>query len=364
MGKQVKVLELTAEEERELRRRVRCPTTSQRDSFRASIVLLGAEGVGQIEAARRLNTSQTTVSKWRRRFERQGIAGLIDKPGRGRKRSISNQTVEQVVAKASQPAPGFRQRSTRLTAREVGISATSVREIWRDHGLKPHRRRTFKLSRDPEFEEKFWDVVGLYLDPPKKSIVLCCDEKSQIQALERTQKGLPLGQGHIRTHTHDYYRRGTVTLFAALSYLDGKLISRLEKRHTHVEWLRFLKQIDHEIPEDLQVHVICDNYATHKHWKVKKWLSHKKRRRFHMHFTPTSSSWLNMVERFFADLTRVVRDGSFQSVAELRRHIIDRLVQHNQDPIVYRWTAKGEDVLEKIRRAREAEKALDASLQS
>jgi transposase len=216
--------------------------------------------------------------------------------------------------------------------------------------------RTFKLSRDPRFEEKFWDIIGLYLDPPDKALVLCCDEKSQCQALERTQPGLPLGIGHIRTQTHDYKRHGTITLFAALNYLDGKLISRTERHHTHVEWLRFLKQIDRETPRGLGVHVVADNYATHKHKKVKAWLS--KHPRFHMHFTPTSSSWMNLVERFFGELTAdCIRDGSFRNIQELTDAIVKYLAERNDEPKRYVWKAKGEEILNKIRRAK---KALDA----
>ena len=352
MAKPITVLELTDEERSELERRVRCGTTPQRDCFRARIVLLRSSGVGQIEAARRLSTSQATVSKWTRRFRLAGLQGLSDAPGRGRKPLIGGDIVRKVVAKASEPAPGIKRRSTRVTAEEVGVSASTVSRIWRAHGLKPHRRRTFKLSSDPRFEEKFWDVVGLYLDPPEKSIVLCCDEKSQIQALERSQPSLPLNPGRLKTYTHDYKRHGTVTLFAALSYLDGKLISRLEKKHTHVEWLRFLRQIDAEVPGDLAVHVVCDNYGTHKHHRVREWLASPKRKRFHMHFTPTSSSWLNMVERFFADLTPKVRDGSFQSVEELRDHITAHLVEYNLEPKRYKWKAEGKDVIGKIGRAR------------
>ena len=263
-----------------------------------------------------------------------------------RKAAIAPEVVERVIGKAGSRVPGTRRRSTRTTAAEVGISASSVSRIWRGHGLKPHLRRTFKLSNDPQFEAKFWDVVGLYLDPPEKSIVLCCDEKTQIQALQRTQPGLPLGSGHIRTETHDYHRHGTITLFAAMNYLDGKLIDRLEAKHTHVEWLRFLKQIDKQTPAGVALHVIADNYATHKHAKVKAWLA--KHPRFEMHFTPTSSSWLNLVERFFAELTAVIREGSFDSVAQLRREIVRHLAEHNDNPRPYKWVAKGEDVLAKI----------------
>lgn len=350
MARPVSVLELTAEEEAELNRRARASTTSTRDCLRARIVLLRSRGMAQARVAQEVGTSTASVNKWSQRFEREGLDGLADRPGRGRKASIPPDVVERVIHKAGRRAPGTRRRSTRTTAAEVGISASSVGRIWRGHGLKPHLKRTFKLSNDPRFEAKFRDIVGLYLDPPEKSVVLCCDEKTQIQALQRTQPGLPLGIGHVRTETHDYIRHGTVTLFAAMNYLDGKLIHRLETRHTHVQWLRFLKQIDREVPAGLAVHVIADNYATHKHEKVKAWLA--RRPRFRMHFTPTSGSWLNLVERFFADLTGLIRDGSFESVAQLRREIVRHLAEHNEDPRPYKWVAKGEDILAKIDRAR------------
>ena len=351
MARPVSVVELTAEEEAELNRRARASTTSTRDCLRARIVLLRSKGMSQADVAREIGASTASVNKWSQRFEREGLAGLVDRSGRGRKATIAPEVVERAIGKAGKRAPGTRRRSTRTTAAELGISASSVGRIWRAHGLKPHLKRTFKLSNDPQFEAKFWDIVGLYLDPPEKSIVLCCDEKAQIQALERTQPGLPLGVGHIRTETHDYYRHGTITLFAAMNYLDGKLIDRLEAKHTHVEWLRFLKQIDRETPTDVAVHVIAANYATHKHAKVKAWLA--KHPKFEMHFTPTSSSWLNLVERFFADLTAVVRDGSFESVAQLRRQIVRHLAEHNDNPRPYKWVANGEDILAKIKRARE-----------
>ena len=236
-------------------------------------------------------------------------------------------------------------------AKEVGISRHSVHQIWRKNDLKPHLVRTFKISKDPAFEKKFWDVIALYLNPPDKALVLCCDEKSQCQALERTQPALPLGIGHIRTKTHDYIRHGTITLFAALNYLDGKIIARTEKKHTHIEWLRFLKQLDRETPKELDLHLIVDNYGTHKHEKVKQWVG--KHRRFHIHYTPTSSSWMNLIERFFADLTNdVVRDGSFTSVRQLVRDIETYLAERNLNPKRYQWKAEGEEILRKIQKAK------------
>lgn len=299
MARPVSVIELTAKEKITLQKRVRSATTPQRDALRARIVLLRAEGQSEANVAAATAVSTNTVSLWSRRFELGGMEALVDAPGRGRKPSLPESKVQQVITKVTQPPAGRQRWSTRSMASAVGISHQSVHTIWKKNDLKPHQLRTFKISRDPRFEEKFWDVIGLYLDPPEKALVLCCDEKSQCQALERTQPGLPLGIGHIRTQTHDYKRHGTITLFAALNYLDGKLISRTEHRHTHVEWLRFLRQIDRETPRSLAIHVIADNYATHKHKRVKAWLG--KHTRFQMHFTPTSSSWLNLVERFLAN---------------------------------------------------------------
>ena len=354
MGRPVTVLRVTAEQRRELERRVRASSTSKRDSLRAQIVLLRTQGMRQVDVARKLGVSIGTVNKWSRRFALQGLEGLRDAPGRGRKPSIPPDTIAAIITKAVQPPPApYKRWSTRTMARVMGVSRSTVSRIWRKNGIKPHRVRTFKISRDPQFEEKFWDVIGLYLDPPERALVLCCDEKTQCQALERTQPGLPLGIGHIRTRTHDYVRHGTIALFAALNYLDGKLISRTEQKHTHVEWLRFLKQIDRETPKDLDLHLIVDNYATHKHAEVKAWLA--KHPRFHLHFTPTGSSWLNLVERFFADLTQeVVREGSFTSVRELVRDIEAYLAERNLNPKPYRWKAEGEAILRKIQHAKEA----------
>jgi transposase len=359
MARPIAVLSLTDDEQVELQRRTRASTAAGRDCLRAKIVLLRAEGRREVDVAQELGVSLPCVSKWSKRFDRHGLDGLIDQAGRGRKPSLSLAKVEQVISRATRPPAGRSRWSVRSMAKAVGISPDSVRRIWRDHGIKPHLTRTFKLSTDPLFEEKFWDVIGLYLNPPDKALVLCCDEKSQCQALERTQPGLPLGMGHIRTRTHDYERHGTITLFAALSYLEGKILSRTEPSHTHVEWLRFLKQIDRETAKELTIHLIVDNYCTHKNAVVKQWLA--KHPRFVMHFTPTGSSWMNLVERFFRDLTEeVVREGSFGSVRELVHAIELYLADRNAHPTPYRWKAKGEEILRKIQRARTALKKTSA----
>ena len=353
MGRPIKRLQAGPEVVKELRRRSRSTTIGVRDRERAKMILLRFEGGGVDAVAEQLNTTPKRVSTWCVRFERSGLDGLADKPGRGRKASIPEASVARVVTEATRPPNGRRRWSIRSMSRHVGISASSVQRIWSKNDLKPHRLKTFKLSNDPRFEEKFWDVIGLYLNPPTQALVLCCDEKSQCQALERTQLGLPLAPKRPPTMTHDYVRHGTVTLFAALSQLTGQLITRTEARHTHVEWLRFLKQIDRQTPRDLDLHLIADNYATHKHPKVRAWLD--KHPRFIMHFTPTSSSWLNLVERFFADLTGdVIRAGSFASVDELVRDINAYLAQRNADPKPYVWRAEGAAILAKIKRARAA----------
>ena len=357
MARPISILELTPAERSELLRRSRATTTPRRDGFRAEVILLRAKGQSEAQVARALDTSITTVSLWSRRFEQSGLEGLTDKPGRGRKPFLPVEKVKQIIEKATQPPKGRQRWSARTMAAAAGVSHRTVQRIWERNDLKPHLVRTFKLSKDPNFEAKFWDVIGLYLNPPEKALVLCCDEKTQCQALERTQPGLPLGIGHIRTQTHDYKRHGTVTLFAALNYLDGKILSRTEARHTHVEWLRFLKQIHRETPKDLAIHIIADNYSTHKQAKVKDWL--KKHARFHMHFTPTGSSWMNLVERFFADLTQdCIRDGSFRAVRELVEAIQDYLSARNEKPKKYVWRAQGEEILRKIQKAREAQTQL------
>ena len=353
MARPIKRIEAEPEIVKELRRRERAATSTVRAKERASMVLLRLDGMSVTAAAARLGTTPKRVSTWTQRFVTEGLKGLEDKPGRGRKPSIPAEKIERVVSEATRPPKPRKRWSVRTMSRHAGVSPSTVQRVWSKNALKPHIVRTFKLSTDPRFEEKFWDVIGLYLDPPEKALVLCCDEKSQCQALERTQLGLPLAPKRPATMTHDYTRHGTVTLFAALDALEGTLIARTEARHTHVEWLRFLKQIDRETPEDLDLHLIADNYATHKHAAVRAWLA--KRPRFHMHFTPTSSSWLNLVERFFADLTEdVIRSGSFGSVKELVADISAYLAERNGAPRPYEWKAEGAAILAKIQRARTA----------
>ena len=322
--------------------------------LRARILLRADDGGDNTRIAAALQIGANTVAKWRGRFAAAGMAGLGDAARSGRPARLAEAVVQRVLTEVTRPPKGRARWSVRSMARHAGLSKSAVQQLWARNDLKPHRLRTFKVSHDPLFEPKFWDVIGLCLDPPHKALVLCCDEKSQCQALERTQPGLPLGIGHIRTRTHDYIRHGTVTLFAALSYLSGKVFGLTAARHTHKEWLTFLKLLDRETPPELALHLIIDNYATHKHPVVRAWLL--KHPRFHLHFTPTSSSWLNLVERFFAELTaQVVREGSFGSVKELAGAIQTYLAERNLTPKPYRWRAKGADILAKIQRARTAQ---------
>jgi hypothetical protein len=325
---------------------------AQRDVLRARIILLTAAGGSDLAVAEQLRINRHTVRLWRQRFTEKGLNGLTDTPGRGRKPVLNHGVTESILTGAVQPPPNRTRWSCRSMAKAHQVSKSTVQRLWSKNDIKPHLTRTFKISTDPRFEEKFWDVIGLYLNPPDKALVLCCDEKSQCQAVERTQPGLPLGVGHIKTATHDYIRHGTVTLFAALNYLEGKIVSMLAEKHRHQEWLKFLKRIDRETPVGLELHLIADNYATHKHADVQKWLA--KHKRFHMHFTPTSASWMNLVERFFRDLTvDVVREGSFKHVKELCDQILAYLAARNANPTRYVWKAKGEEILRKIHRAKQ-----------
>lgn len=345
--------QLSPEQRAELRRLVQAPSTPQKLVRRARIALLAAEGKDNQQIAAQLGTSHVTVGQWRQRVLDSGLAGLQEAPRPGRPSTLPAHQVQTVLTEVVQPPKGRARWSCRSMARHSGLSHSAVQRLWAANDLKPHRTRTFKLSSDPQFETKFWDIVGLYLDPPTRALVLCCDEKSQCQALERTQPGLPLGQGHIATRTHDYYRHGTVTLFAALNYLNGKILAERAPRHRHQEWLKFLQAIEKTALPGVDVHLILDNYATHKHPKVLRWLA--QRPRFKLHFTPTSASWLNLVERFFRDLSQdVVRPGSFTSVEELTDAIWSYLSERNLKPQRYEWRAEGKTILEKIRRAREA----------
>jgi transposase len=297
----------------------------------------------------------TTVRAWRSRFAQDGLAKLGKvRAGRGRKSSIPQDKIEEIVELTRNCKPaGQTHWSCRTMAARVGVSPATVQRVWAARGLKPHLVKTFKLSNDPRFEEKLIDVVGLYLTPPDKAIVLCLDEKSSVQALDRTQPSLPMIKGRAATMTHDYKRNGTTTLFAALDVLTGKVIGQCLPRHRHEEFLRFLRTIERQTPKGLQVHLICDNYATHKHPDVKAWLA--KHPRFHMHFTPTSSSWLNLVERWFRELTdKNIRRGSFPSVPDLIASIERYLRASNDDPKPLIWTATAESILEKVRRGRVA----------
>jgi transposase len=309
--------------------------------------------------ATKLRISRPTVQLWRVRFLDLRLDGLDkDAPRPGRLPSISPEKTQAVVeATLHTHPPNATHWSTRTMAKAQGLSEATIRRIWKQHNLKPHLTKTFKLSRDRQFVEKLADVVGLYLNPPDKALVLCVDEKSQIQALDRTQPGLPMKKGRLGTVTHDYKRHGTTTLFAALSMLDGKVIGDCVPRHRHQEFIRFLKKIDDETPGDLALHLIVDNYATHKHPRVKAWLG--RHPRFHLHFTPTSGSWLNLVERWFRDLTdKRIRRGSFQSVQALTAAINEYISNHNQNPHVFVWTASTERILAKVRISKEALDAL------
>lgn len=318
-------------------------------------MLLAGDGLTAEAIAAAAGKSLLTVRRWRRRYIARGVDGLLKDASRppGRK-PLSAETIKRVVDMTLyEKPPNATHWSARSMAKATGISYTSVQRIWRAHGLKPHLVKTFKVSRDKNFAAKVEDVVGLYLNPPDKALVLCVDEKSQIQALDRTQPGLPMKKGRAATMTHDYKRNGTTTLFAALNMLDGKVIGTCMPRHRHREFLRFLKLIDQRTPADLDLHLIADNYATHKTPQVKRWL--KAHPRFHLHFTPTSASWLNMVERFFAEITRKrIRRGAFTSVAELETAITEYLDNHNADPKPFIWTRSAGEILEKVARAKQA----------
>jgi transposase len=346
-------LPISAEQRRTLQIWIAARNTPQKIVFRARIVLLASEGKPNRRIASELRTSRPTVILWRQRFLQGGTQALTeDAPGRGRRPTVSAEKIKQIVDATLQTKPEAAMHwSVRTMAVAQGVSAATVQRIWEAHGLEPHRTKEFKLSRDKRFVEKLTDVVGLYLNPPDKAVVLCVDEKSQIQALNRTQPSLPMKKGRCGTLTHDYKRNGTTTLFAALNVLEGTVIGECMARHRHQEFLKFLRRLDREFPPEQQLHLVVDNYGTHKHEKVKNWLA--RHRRFHLHFTPTSSSWLNLVERWFRELTeKRIRRESFFSVKELIQAIGEYLDANNRQPKPFVWTASIDEILAKISRCK------------
>jgi transposase len=345
---------LSVDEEQQLQQWVKAHGTPQQVVLRCRIVLAAAAGSADGDIANELSVNRKTVMLWRNRFAQKGLQGLWEiAPGRGRKPTYGRKKVAAIVEATLHSKPeGMTQWSCRTLAEDQEVSSTTIYRIWQAHNLKPHLSETFKLSRDPRFLEKLTDVVGLYLNPPEHAIVLCVDEKSQIQALDRTQPGLPMKKGRCGTMTHDYKRNGTTTLFAAIDALDGRVIGQCFKRHRHQEFLRFLRTLDEEFPGDVPLHLIVDNYSTHKHPNVQAWL--KRHPRFVLHFIPTSSSWLNLVERWFRELTdKAIRRGVFHSVPDLKAAIDAFLSAWNNDPRPFVWTATVESITQKLSRCRQ-----------
>ena len=341
--------EPSPEQREELERWLRRPKTAQALALRARIVLESAKGKSDQAVAVQLGTTRVTVGKWRRRFLKRGCDGLFDEPRPGAPRKISDEEVERVVVQTLETLPkGATQWSTRSMAKECGLSFATVARIWRAFGLKPHRSETFKLSKDPLFIEKVRDIVGLYLHPPERAVVLCVDEKSQIQALNRLQPLLPMRPGVPQRQTHDYKRNGTISLFAALNTATGKVIGKCFRRHRAVEFKRFLAVIDKAVPADLDVHLVLDNYGTHKTAMIHNWLA--RRPRYHLHFTPTSASWINQIERWFAEITqKQIRRGSYRSTLALEKAIKEYLAVYNEDPKPFIWTKSADAILESLK---------------
>jgi transposase len=343
------VISLTDEQHSELIKLARSKRTSVRLAQRAQIVLLAAQGLHNKGIAEQLGIGRVQVARWRERYLESGLQGIERDLPRGA--PPVKVDVAKLVEMTTQTTPQAATHwSTRKMAAQLGVAPSTVMRHWQANGLKPHTVRGFKISRDPQFVDKLEDIVGLYMSPPEHALVLCCDEKSQVQALDRTQPGLPIKKGRAATMTHDYKRHGTTTLFAALNVLDGQVIGQCQQRHTHIEWLKFLRQIDRETPKGKTLHLIADNYATHKHPGVQEWLA--KHPRFNMHFTPTSASWLNMVERFFRDISENrLRRGVFTSVPELVAAIDEYVAHHNANPKPFIWTKSARDILQKVIRA-------------
>ena len=347
-------LAIEPEDKKALERIVRSGRSEQRHALRARIVLGAAAGKSNNALAKELGVSRPTVIDWRARFESGGVKALYEDRPRGKSfEPVARAKEAEIIAKTQKAPNDATQWSCRSMAEAVGVSKASVQRIWQANGLKPHLIRTFKVSNDPHFLEKLDDVVGLYMNPPEHALVFCIDEKSQIQALDRTQPGLPMKKGRCGTMTHDYKRNGTTTLFAALDILKGEVIGQCMPRHRHQEFLKFLKAIDRTTPKTLDIHCVADNYGTHKHPNVQAWL--EKHPRFHFHFIPTSSSWLNLVERWFGKITTDrIRRGVFKSVAELERAIADYIRHNNANPKPFVWTKSADDIILKVNRGRAA----------
>jgi transposase len=350
MARRLPELTLTVEENNRLVEWARRRTTAQALALRARIVLACAQGASTDEVAQRLQVIPHTVRKWRQRFIDQRLDGLLDAPRPGQPRKISDAQVEAVLAMTLERRPKEATHwSTRLMATATGLNQTAIFRIWKAFGLQPHRAETFKLSTDPLFIDKVRDIVGLYLSPPTRAVVLCVDEKSQIQALDRTQPLLPLSFGIAERRSHDYVRHGTTTLFAALDLATGKVIGELHRRHRSDEFLKFLRTIDQSVPWQLNIHLVMDNYGTHKTASVKAWFA--RHPRFHLHFTPTSGSWLNLVERWFGLLSqRQIKRGSHRSTRELERAIREYLAIHNEDPKPFVWHKTADEIIESVGR--------------
>jgi len=350
IGRPTKLLNVTPEEKEKLTMLARRPETSQALAMRARIILGCDEGLRNSQVAKRLRVTGATVCKWRQRFRVDRLEGLFDEPRPGAPRSITDAQVEEVVTKTLESMPvNSTHWSTRLMAQKTGLSQSAIVRIWRAFGLQPHRVENFKFSKDPQFVEKVRDIVGLYLNPPDRAIVLCVDEKSQVQALNRTQPILPLAPGVPARQSHDYERHGVTSLFAAMDVASGITISNCYRRHRHQEFLRFLNEIDANLPSGFDVHLVMDNYGTHKVSRVRGWLA--RHPRYHVHFTPTSGSWLNLVERLFAEVTeRCVRRGSHTAVRSLEKAMLAYLDQRNKDPKPFIWTADADMILGKVAR--------------
>lgn len=352
MGRSKAELIVSVVEQNELERLTRRPKTQQRLAERARIVLACAKGLSNIEVAEELGISRATVGKWRSRFIERRLAGLLDEPRPGTPRTIGDDDVERVVTMTLESKPkNATHWSTRGMAKATGMSQTAISRIWRSFGLQPHRAETFKLSEDPYFIEKVRDVVGLYMAPPEHAIVLCVDEKSQVQALDRTQPLLPMRPGQAERGTHDYVRHGTTSLFAALDTATGAVIGKCLRRHRHQEFLQFLRHLDATVAraEGTTIHLVLDNYGTHKTPAVQRWFA--RHPEYRLHFTPTSASWMNMVERFFAEITeKRIRRGAFRSVRALEQAILDYLECHNQAPKPFVWTADADLILRKVQK--------------